>query len=125
MHRGQTRFAEQANQRSALVASLQHNITARGTSQSAVVMLRVNCEAAEYAPTFGADKAAAVLATLQRLGEVFRFGQTFLLCICDTLEAVEDSARHIQALVQADVGETWFVRLDCFSADDVLCALEA
>ena len=88
-------------------------------------MVRIDVEG--QATSVSAGESAhfdAVRAALQPLGDVFRFGQCFLICIQDSKEAVEDSILHIRALVQAALDERAALKLDVFSIDPVLATLE-
>ncbi len=96
-----------------------------GVLESAVLMVRI--ESQMEAGGLAANDPRpfnAVCSALQPLGDVFRFGQCFLVCIRDSKEAVEDSILHIRALVQATLDERVPLKLDVFALDPVLATLE-
>ena len=118
-------FDPPTSQRDQLIAALHRLKSLYGALECAVLMVRIDVE--EQAASVSAGDSAhfdAVRAALRPLGDVFRFGQCFLICIQDSKEAVEDSILHIRALVQAALDERAGLKLDVFSIDPVLATLE-
>lgn len=118
-------LAAQPSQRDQLIAGLHRLRSMCGAMECAVLMVRIDLE--KEATGFLANIPTpfnAACTALQPLGDVFRFGQCFLVCIQDSKEAVEDSILHIRALVQATLDERVSLKLDLFALDPVLTTLE-
>ena len=118
-------FDPPTSQRDQLIAALHRLKSSYGAIECAVLMVRIDMESQVASASVGVSAHFdAAHAALQPLGDVFRFGQCFLICIQDSKEAVEDSILHIRALVQAALDERAALKLDVFSVDPVLATLE-
>ena len=118
-------LAAQPSQRDQLIAGLHRLKSTCGAMECAVLMVRIDIDKEATGLLANVPMPFnAVCTALQPLGDVFRFGQCFLVCVQDSKEAVEDSILHIRALVQATLDERVALKLDVFALEPVLATLE-